>query len=125
LLENGDVLDGQPDPTRPAATTTIEASTVRIGGTLPPNWSLLSSRGQVLLYVAQRPDSTLREIANALELTERRVLDVLQELVEDRLITKIRCGRKNSYEVNVGAKFRVGALGYLRVQGLLEAFARS
>jgi predicted transcriptional regulator len=71
------------------------------------------------------PDSTIREIAAALELTERRVSDVLQELVEDRLIAKVRCGRKNSYEINIGARFRVGALGYLPIRGLLEAFAKS
>jgi predicted transcriptional regulator len=42
----------------------------------------------------------LRDIAEAVDLTERRVHTILSDLVESGHVIKVRDGRRNRYEVN-------------------------
>jgi predicted transcriptional regulator len=71
-----------------------------------PSWTLMTSHGLVLLYVATRPDAIIREIAASLELTERRVNDILRDLTKEGLIGVHRVGRRNYYTLAEDAKFR-------------------
>jgi hypothetical protein len=71
---------------------------------LPP-WTLVTSHGLVLLYVAGVPNATIREISEHLELTERRIADVIRDLERARMITVTREGRRNCYALNRDAHF--------------------
>jgi len=71
-----------------------------------PVWTLVTSHGLALLYVATHPDATVREIAGVLELTERRVADIIRDLASEKLILVTREGRRNRYALNAGARFR-------------------
>ena len=71
-----------------------------------PSWTLVTSHGLTLLYVATHPDATVREIAAALELTERRVADIIRDLSTARLVLVKRHGRRNEYALDPHAMFR-------------------
>ena len=72
----------------------------------PPPWTLVTSHGLALLYVATHPDATVKEIAVALELTERRVADIIRDLATAEFILVTRRGRRNRYTLNPSARFR-------------------
>ena len=67
-------------------------------------WSLLSSQGRVLFYLALCPGSTVREMAKALDLTERAVWGVTRTLRHSGML-HIRRGdaRQHNYYVNLDA----------------------
>ena len=58
---------------------------------------LISSAGRVLLVLADDRDSRLRDIAQALGMTERAVQNLLNELAEAGLIRVEKRGRRNRY----------------------------
>ena len=72
----------------------------------PPSWTLLTSHGLVLLYVARHSDATIREIAGKLLITERRVASIIRDLVDVDLLQVTRQGRRNQYALSAKARFR-------------------
>ncbi len=69
-------------------------------GQSPPPWTFLSNHGHVLLCIARDPNIRVREIAQAVGITERAVQRILGELEEAEVITRIRRGRRTHYEIN-------------------------
>ena len=70
------------------------------------SWTLMSSHGVVLFYIAAHPDTTMREMAALLGLTERRVAQIVRDLADADYLTINRTGRRNTYAVNPEASFR-------------------
>jgi DNA-binding Lrp family transcriptional regulator len=62
-------------------------------------WSFLTNHARVLVYVAQHTDSRLRDIADAVGITERAAHRIVSELVETGYLLKQRVGRRNFYEL--------------------------
>ncbi|HEY8172269.1 MAG TPA: winged helix-turn-helix domain-containing protein, partial [Dehalococcoidia bacterium] len=60
----------------------------------------LTNDALVLMHVAINPNSTLREIANAVDITERALQPVLTALEQDGLIERERQGRGTYYRVH-------------------------
>jgi DNA-binding transcriptional ArsR family regulator len=83
----------------------MSSETPELRAPLPP-WTLVTSHGLVLLFVAGSPNATIREIAENLELTERRIADVIRDLERAHMITVTREGRRNRYALNDDAHFR-------------------
>lgn len=71
-----------------------------------PNWTLITSHGLVLLYIAANQDATIRQIADDLEFSERRVADVIRDLATAGLINVEHRGRRNYYNLSPNARFR-------------------
>jgi hypothetical protein len=71
-----------------------------------PGWTLVTSHGLVLLYVAVHPDATIREVAERLGFTERRIADIIRDLSKANLLQVRRSGRKNQYALSPQASFR-------------------
>lgn len=63
------------------------------------SWRLLSSHGRVLVYIGREPKARLRDIADAVDLTERTVHRIVSELCEDGYLRRIPNGRTNHYEI--------------------------
>lgn len=63
-------------------------------------WGFLTTHALILIYVAQHPHSTVREISVAVGITERATHSALQGLREGRIIDREREGRRNRYELN-------------------------
>lgn len=76
-------------------------------------WNLMATHGVVLFYIAANPNSTMRQMAESLNLTERRIAQVVRDLAEADLLTVTRNGRRNSYTVNPDAQFRHPALSHI------------
>jgi hypothetical protein len=65
-----------------------------------PSWSFLTSHARVLTYIAQKPDSTGMEIAQAAGITERAARKIIAELQMARYVEAERIGRRNHYRVD-------------------------
>jgi hypothetical protein len=61
------------------------------------SWQLLTKHGRVLLCIARDPRVRLREIAEALEITERSAYALVGDLVAAGYVVKQRDGRRNRY----------------------------
>lgn len=66
-------------------------------------WGLLSNHALVLIHVVEHPRSTLREIADAVGVTDRAALSLLRAIEDDGIITRRREGRQNVYTVDIDA----------------------
>jgi hypothetical protein len=64
-----------------------------------PSWSFLTNHAQVLLCIAQDPGIRLREIGEAVGITERAAHRIVVELAAARYISRKRNGRRNQYAI--------------------------
>ena len=87
-------------------------------------YTLMSSRGAVLFYVASNPSARIREIADELGLTERRVSHILFELRRDGFIDCRRKGRRNQYVVAAESCFDHPPISDIPLGVVLAAIAR-
>ena len=62
-------------------------------------WDFLTNHAHVLTCVAHDPGIRLRDIADAVGITERAAHRILSELVEDGYVIREREGRRNHYQV--------------------------
>ena len=85
-----------------------------------PSWTLVTSHGLVLVYVAMHPDATIREISREVGLTERRVMEILRDLRDADLITIERQGRRNAYALLPNAGFMHPRLAHVPVSAFLK-----
>lgn len=72
----------------------------------PKTWTLLSNHAHVLVCLAQDPTARLRDIAQAVGITERGVFRVVTELEHGGIVRRIREGRRNRYELDLSAHLR-------------------
>lgn len=87
------------------------------------NWNLMATHGIVLFYIAANPESTMRQMSEALSLTERRIAQVVRDLSEAGLLTVNRNGRRNSYSVNPNAGFRHPTLSHITLGKFVEVLS--
>jgi hypothetical protein len=62
-------------------------------------WSFLTTHARALLCIAHDPGVRLREIAVALDITERSAHNIVSELIEVGYVIKDKHGRRNHYEI--------------------------
>ena len=67
------------------------------GGT--HSWSFLTNQAQVLLCIAHDPGIRLREIGEAVGITERAAHRIVVELASAGYISRERNGRRNHYTI--------------------------
>lgn len=66
----------------------------------PATWRFLTNQALVLIYVIAHPESTVREIADGIDITERATLAMLRDLDDDQIVLRGRQGRRNTYSVD-------------------------
>ena len=86
-----------------------------------PDWTILSTHGMVLTHIAANPDRTLRELSDALGLTERWVGRVVKDLQDADMLRVERRGLRNHYQVNPDAHFRHPTLAHIPLAHIIEA----
>jgi DNA-binding MarR family transcriptional regulator len=64
-----------------------------------PSWSFLTNHAQVLLCIAHDPGVRLREIGEAVGITERAAHRIVVELAASGYISRKRTGRRNRYTI--------------------------
>ena len=85
-------------------------------------WTFLSNHGHVLVHLSRYPDSRVRDIADTVGITERSAQAILADLEESGYVTITRIGRRNSYKVNTGLKFRHPSEASKPISSLLKIF---
>jgi hypothetical protein len=86
-------------------------------------WTFLSNHGHVLIHLSRFPDSRVRDIADAVGITERSAQSILADLDGAGYVTISRVGRRNSYKVNAGLKFRHPSEASKPIGALLKIFS--
>jgi DNA-binding MarR family transcriptional regulator len=65
-----------------------------------PGWSFLTNHAQVLLCISHDPGIRLREIGEAVGITERAAHRIVTELAAAGYISRRRNGRRNHYTIH-------------------------
>jgi DNA-binding MarR family transcriptional regulator len=86
-----------------------------------PYWTFLSNHGLVLVYIAKHPQSTVRDIAYALKITEWTVYKIIKDLESERYIERQKEGRNNVYYINRHSPMRHETVRETRVEDMLNA----
>jgi DNA-binding IclR family transcriptional regulator len=69
-------------------------------------WSFLTNHARVLVCIAQDPGLRLRDIADAVGITERSAYGIVTDLAEGGYVVKERDGRRNRYQVQAHMPLR-------------------
>lgn len=63
------------------------------------SWTFLTNHGRALVCIANDPDIRLRDIADELNITERRAHGIVTDLAEAGYVIKEKDGRRNRYQI--------------------------
>ena len=63
------------------------------------DWSFLTNHARALLLIADEPDARLRDLAGALDVTERTAYGIVADLTKAGYVVKEKDGRRNRYHI--------------------------
>ena len=66
---------------------------------LVSDWTFLTNHARALLLIAHDPDARLRDLAGALDVTERTAYGIVADLNEAGYVVKEKDGRRNRYHI--------------------------
>lgn len=89
------------------------------------NWTLLSNHGVVFFVLAANSDLTLRELAQVVGITERRVHNLVKDLAAAGYITIGKRGNHNVYFVHPDLPFRHPAIAHLPLREVADVIVKS
>jgi hypothetical protein len=72
----------------------------------PAGWTFLSNHAHVLVSLARDPEARLRDVAEAVGITERAVQGIVADLAAAGVLVKHRRGRRNRYEIDRSVPLR-------------------
>jgi len=93
----------------------------------PQGWTFLSNHAHVLVCLRRDPRARVRDVAEAVGITERAVLLILADLEAEGLVERVREGRRNRYVLHLDAPLRHPLEAHRTVRellGLLEGKRR-
>ena len=96
---------------------------VPVPSSTPRHWTFLSNHGHVLVCLALDPKARLRDVAASVGITERAVQKIVGDLEAAGVVVRERCGRRNSYRLNVTAPLRHPLEAHRSVGTLLSLVA--
>ena len=89
--------------------------------TSKPRWTFITNYGLVLSYLFHNPQSTAREIANYIGVTERTTHKIISDLEVAGYIERRKNGRRNVYTVDHNLPLRHHTKTDIVVSDLLDA----
>ncbi|MEO6511833.1 MAG: winged helix-turn-helix transcriptional regulator [Nocardioides sp.] len=89
------------------------------------HWNFLSNHGRTLLCIAHDPGARLRDIAEAVSLTERRAHDIVTDLTSAGYVVKTKEGRRNHYTIQSHMPLRDDAASNRTIGELLRLLTGS
>ena len=87
------------------------------------HWTVLTNHGLVLLTIARNPNVRVRDIAEAVGVTERATQAILRDLDRGGYIERSRVGRRNRYSVRRRAALPHALLEPATVGDLVDALS--
>ncbi|MBV8639330.1 MAG: winged helix-turn-helix transcriptional regulator [Candidatus Eremiobacteraeota bacterium] len=91
----------------------------------PRQWTFLSNHAHVVIALAKKPDSRIRDLAEEVGITERAVAQILTDLEEAGVLTREREGRRNVYSINAKAPLRHPVEAHRTVGDILRLAERA
>ncbi len=85
-------------------------------------WTFLTNHAHVLLTIARDPTARLRDVADAVGITERATQAIVADLEAAGYLQRERVGRRNEYTVNPTGRFRHPAEADHSIGDLLALF---
>ena len=82
-------------------------------------WTFLTNHTHVLICLWREPELRLRDVAARVSITERAVQRIVADLEAANIITRIRDGRRNRYEVHADKPLRHSIEAHRKVSDLL------
>jgi DNA-binding MarR family transcriptional regulator len=70
------------------------------------DWSFLTNHARVLVAIAHDPETRLRDLAAALDVTERTAYGIVADLTEAGYLLKDKDGRRNRYQIRTDLPLR-------------------
>jgi DNA-binding MarR family transcriptional regulator len=86
------------------------------------HWTFLTNHARVLIALARDPESRLRDVADAIGITERAVQLIVADLEANGYLTRTRVGRRNRYTIDITVALRHPAEADHPVGDLLATF---
>jgi predicted transcriptional regulator len=86
------------------------------------NWTFLTNHARAMLLIAEDRDSRLRDIAGALDVTERTAHSIISDLTDAGYVAKEKDGRRNVYQIQAHLPLR-DTNGERAIGELLSLFA--
>jgi predicted transcriptional regulator len=87
------------------------------------SWTFITNHAQVLLAVARDPATTVAQLADAVEITERSAYRILADLQQAGYVQRRKLGRHNVYQINPSMPLRDPTLENDCVRDLLNLIA--
>ncbi len=87
---------------------------------VPPAWTFLTNHSHVLLCLAGNPDMLLRDVADAVGITERAVQKIVADLSEAGVLIREKVGRRNHYRINPEIALRHPVEKHRKVADILK-----
>jgi DNA-binding transcriptional ArsR family regulator len=69
-------------------------------------WNFLTNHARALLFIAHDPEARLRDLASALDVTERTAYGIVADLTEAGYVVKEKDGRRNRYHIQTHLPLR-------------------
>ncbi len=88
------------------------------------HWTFLTNHAQVLLCIANDPNTRLRDVGETVGITERAAQRIVVELVEAGFLERERRGRRNRYLINEKTEMRHPAQEGYEVGDLLKLLSQ-
>ncbi len=83
-------------------------------------WTFLTNHAHVLLCIARKPSTLIRDLAGLVGITERAVQGIIADLEADGYVAHERRGRCNRYKVHSGQHMRHPVERHRRISTLME-----
>jgi len=84
------------------------------------NWTFLTNHSHVLICIARDPEVLLKDVADAVGITERAVQRIVQDLEEAGYLERSREGRRNKYKLKSGMPLRHPVESHKKVSELIK-----
>lgn len=69
-------------------------------------WSFLTNHARALVFIAADPQARLRDLAVALDVTERTAYSIVADLTTSGYVVKDKDGRRNRYQIQAHLPLR-------------------
>jgi hypothetical protein len=87
-------------------------------------WTLFSNHGHVLVYLAQDPESRLRDVATDVGITERAVQKIVRDLQDCGMLSVTKHGRRNQYKIHNKQPLRHDLEAHCTLGGLIDFISK-
>ncbi|HLF98889.1 MAG TPA: winged helix-turn-helix domain-containing protein [Acidimicrobiia bacterium] len=88
-------------------------------------WSFLTNHARALLFIAHDPGARLRDLAAALDVTERTAYGIVADLSEAGYVVKEKDGRRNRYSIQTHLPLRDSIIRERTIGEVIDLFTET